>query len=68
VQVIGLPSHIIRNGRGASRLLAAKTPDIEAARRSGAVARWRGAMAAGLSAGEAAKAVGVPRAPLYRWQ
>ena len=30
MQVIGLPSHIIRNGRAASRLLAAKTPDSEA--------------------------------------
>ncbi len=68
MQVIGLPSHIIRNGRAASRLLAAQTPDIEAARRRDAVARWRGAMGAGLSAGEAAKAVGIPRATLYRWE
>jgi putative transposase len=68
MQVFGLPSHIIRNGRAASRLLAAKTPDIEAARRRDAVQRWRGAMAAGLSAGQAAKAVGVPRASLYRWE
>jgi putative transposase len=68
MQVFGLPSHIIRNGRAASRLLAAKPPDIEAARRRDAVQRWRGAMAAGLSAGQAAKAVGVPRATLYRWE
>ena len=26
MQVFGLPGHIIRNARGASRLLAAKTP------------------------------------------
>jgi putative transposase len=51
-----------RNGQAAPRLLAAETPDIEAASRRDAVARWRGAMAAGLSADEAAKAVGVPRA------
>jgi putative transposase len=68
MQVFGLPSHIIRNGRAASRLLAAKTPDIEAARRRDAVGRWRGAMAAGLSARQAAKAVGVSRATLYRWE
>src|SRR3977135_3723387 len=47
MQVIGLPSHVIRNGRAASRLLAAKTPNIEAARRRDAVGRWRGAMADG---------------------
>jgi putative transposase len=68
MQVIGLPAHIIRNGRAASRLLAAKTPDIEAARRRDAVGRWRGAMAAGLSAAQAARAVGVPRPTLYRWE
>jgi len=68
MQVFGLPSHCIRNGRAASRLLAAQTPDIEAARRRGAVARWRGAIADGLSAERAAQAVGVPRATLYRWE
>jgi hypothetical protein len=47
--VFGLPFHIIRNGRATSRLLAAKTPNIEAARRCDAVQRWRGAMADGLS-------------------
>ena len=41
MQVFGLPGHIIRSGRGASRLLAAKTPNIEAARRRDAVARWQ---------------------------
>src|SRR3977135_2933385 len=68
MQVIGLPAHVIRNGRAASRLLAAKTPDIEAARRRDAVHRWRGAMAAGLSAGQAARAVGVPRPTRSRWE
>lgn len=68
MQVFGLPSQIIRNGRAASRLLAAKTPTIEAARRGDAVQRWRRAMADGLSAERAAKAVGVPRATLYRWE
>jgi hypothetical protein len=27
MQVFGLPGHIIRNAKGASRLLAAQTPD-----------------------------------------
>jgi putative transposase len=67
MQVFGLPRQIIRNGRAASRLLDAK-PHNEAARRRDAVARWRRAMADGLTAEEAARAVGVPRATLYRWQ
>jgi len=33
-----------------------------------AVARWLGARANGLTAEQAARAVGVSRAPLYRWQ
>jgi len=68
MQVFGLPRHITRNGRGASRLLDAKTPNIEAERRRDAVARWRNAMRAGLSAEQAAQAVAVPRATLYRWE
>ncbi len=68
MQVFGLPGHVIRSGRRASRLLDAKTPTIEAERRRGAVARWRGAMRAGLTAAAAADAVGVPRATLYRWE
>ena len=31
MQVFGLPGHVIRKGRAASRLLDAKTPNIEAA-------------------------------------
>ncbi len=68
MQVFGLPGHIIRNARAASRLLGAKTPDIEAARRRDAVARWRAAIAKGLSVADAAQAVGHPRTSLYRWE
>ena len=68
MQVFGLPGHVIRNARGASRLLAAQTPNIEAARRRDALARWRAAMAQGLTGDQAAKAVGVPRSTLYRWR
>jgi hypothetical protein len=68
MQVFGLPAHLIRNGVRASRLLAAKTADIGAERRRDAVTRWRGAMRAGLTADEAARAVGVPRSTLYRWE
>jgi putative transposase len=68
MQVRGLPRQIIRTGRAASRLLAAQTPDIEAARRRDAVARWRRAMSDGLTAEQAAQAVGAPRSTLYRWE
>jgi putative transposase len=68
MQVFGQPSHGIRNGRAASRLLAAKTPNIEAERRRDAVARWRRAMADGLTSESAARAVGEARANLYRWE
>src|SRR5579871_4960585 len=67
MQVFGLPRQIIRNGRAASRLLSAKTVNIEAERRRDAVARWRRAIADGLTAGQAAQAVGAPRSTLYRW-
>ena len=68
MQVFGLPRQVIRDGRAASRLLDAKTPDIEAARRRDAVVRWRRAMGDGLSAERAAQAVGVARSSLYRWE
>ena len=68
MQVFGLPRQVIRNGRAASRLLAAKAPDTEAQRRRDAVARWRRAIADGLTTEQAAKAVGVPRSTLYRWE
>lgn len=68
MQVRGLPRQIIRNGVAASRLLGAKTPDLEAERRRDAVARWRRAVSDGLTAEAAARAVGVPRSTLYRWE
>jgi putative transposase len=68
MQVFGLPRHITRTAQSASRLLAAKPPNSEAQRRCDAVARWRRAMADGLRADQAAKAVGVSRASLYRWE
>src|SRR5271165_564962 len=68
MQVCGLPRQIIRNGAAASRLLAAKPPNIEAERRRDAAARWRRAMANGLTAEQAARAVGAPRSTLYRWE
>ena len=68
MQVFGLPAHVTRNGGRASRLLDAKTSNIEAARRRDGVTRWRGAMRAGLTAEQAAQAVGVPRSTLYRWE
>jgi len=66
MQVFGLPGHIIRAGRVASRI-AAQSPDNEAAIRDATLARWRQAMADGLTAEQAAKAVGTSRASLYRW-
>jgi putative transposase len=68
MQVCGLPGHVIRNAGAASRLLGAKTPNIEAERRRDAVARWRRAMADGLASDRAARAVGEARGNLYRWE
>jgi len=68
MQVFGLPGYVMRNGRHASRLIDAETANIAAAIRRDAVARWRQAMAKGLRAADAAKAVGHPRSTLYRWQ
>jgi transposase InsO family protein len=67
MQVFGLPGHIIRTGKLASRIAAQSNKDEAAIRRS-TVARWRQAMADGLSADQAARAVGSSRATLYRWQ
>jgi transposase InsO family protein len=67
MQVFGLPGHIIRTGKLASRIAAQSNKDDAAIRRS-TVARWRQAMADGLSADQAARAVGSSRATLYRWQ
>jgi transposase InsO family protein len=68
MQIRGLPGHVTRNAARASRLLAAKTPDFEAARRRDALARWATARAHGLTAHAAAAVVGVPASTLYRWQ
>jgi putative transposase len=66
MQVFGLPRHVIKAGALVSRI-AAKSLSTEAAMRLDAVRRWRRARAAGLSADDAAAAVGVSRATLYRW-
>ena len=55
MQAIGLPRHVTR---GAA--LAPHRRDVPA--------RWRPARDKGLTAAEAAEAVGVSRAPLYRWR
>lgn len=68
MQVFGLPGHIIRSGKLASRLIAAQAPDSEAAVRRDLLDRWQRARSKGLSADEAAEAVGASRASLYRWQ
>ena len=68
MQVFGLPRQITRNGRAASRLVDAKTPNIEAERRRDAVARWLRARGDGLNAEQAARAVGAARSTLYRWE
>jgi transposase InsO family protein len=68
MQVFGLPGHVIRNGRYASRLIDAETQNIAAAIRHDAVLRWRQAIAKGLTAQAAAAIVGVPRSTLYRWE
>jgi transposase len=68
MQIRGLPRHVIKNAARASRLLDAKTPDFEAARRRDALARWAKARASGLAGEAAAEIVGVPVSTLYRWQ
>jgi putative transposase len=67
MQVFGLPRHIIRTGRLASRI-AARSSSKEAALRGDAVSRWREGMQSGLSAAAAARIAGVPRSTLYRWE
>jgi putative transposase len=66
MQVGGLPAGVYRLARLASRI-AAPPPTSEAAIRDDALRRWREARAAGLTALQAARAVGVSRASLYRW-
>jgi transposase InsO family protein len=67
MQVFGLPRHVIRTCRLASRI-AARSSSKEAALRGDAVSRWREGMRSGLSALAAARIVGVPRSTLYRWE
>lgn len=67
MQVFGLPRHLIRAGSLASRI-AAKSASNEAAMRRELVRRWRRAIGEGLTAAQAAAAVGVSRASLYRWE
>jgi transposase InsO family protein len=65
MQVFGLQGSVYRGARMASRL-AAQTPNIVAARRE-AVRRFEQARRDGLSAVQAARAVGCSRATLNRW-
>jgi putative transposase len=65
VQVFGLQRAVYRGARLASRLNA-ETSDIAAFRRD-ALDRFRKARRDGLSAEQAARAVGVSRATLHRW-
>ncbi|HUO12299.1 MAG TPA: hypothetical protein VMU37_06035, partial [Caulobacteraceae bacterium] len=65
MQVFGLRAAVYRGASWASRL-AAQTSDIAAARRD-ALRRFERARRDGLSAAQAAKAVGVSRASLHRW-
>ena len=67
MQVFGLPRHVIRTGSLASRI-AAKSSSNEAAMRRELVCRWRQAMREGLTAAQAAQAVGASRASLFRWE
>ena len=66
MKVFGLQASVYRLAGVASRLTA--EPSSCAAVRRDALARWRQARTLGLTAGEAARVVGIPRASLYRWQ
>lgn len=65
MQVFGLQAAVYRGASWASRL-AAKTSDIAAVRRD-ALRRFERARRDGLTAEQAARAVGVSRASLHRW-
>ena len=67
MQVFGLPRQVIRSGALASRIVA-QPLDSAATIRAALVSRWRQAMREGLSAEQAARAVGASRASLYRWE
>lgn len=66
MKVFGLQASVYRLAGVASRLTA--EPSSCAAVRRDALARWRQARTLGLTAGEAARVVGIPRASLYRWE
>ena len=69
MQVQVLPREISRGARAAATLSSrSQTVETTINERVKLVRRWRRAMSAGLTAQEAADAVGVPRATLYRWR
>jgi len=69
MQVRHLPPEVSRGARAAANL-GRRSEAVEATinERVKLVRRWRRAMSAGLTAEEAAAAVGVSRATLYRWR
>ena len=67
MQVFGLPRHVIRSAGLASRV-AAQSSSNEAVKRDRLLRRWRGAIQDGLTSEQAARAVGIGRATLYRWE
>lgn len=67
MKVFGLHPALYRGARLASRLDAAAASDIATIREQ-ALRQWRAARRHGLSAAQAAEAVGIARATLYRWQ
>ena len=66
MKVFSLQARIYRGAWLSSRLTA-QTSQLAAVRRD-ALERWRRARSRGLSAEEAARAVGASRASLYRWE
>ena len=66
MKVFSLQAPIYRGAWLSSRLTA-QTSQLAAVRRD-ALERWRRARSRGLSAEEAARAVGASRASLYRWE
>ena len=66
MKVFGLQAPIYRGAWLSSRLTV-QTSQLAAVRRD-ALERWRRARSRGLSAEEAARALGASRASLYRWE
>lgn len=66
MQVFGLQRAVYQGARWSSRCEAGAV-DEATGLRAHAVRRWRAAMREGLSAEQAARAVGATRASLYRW-